>query len=291
VWAGSPLWRLDATSQWPIWRLGPAVAVAQRCKARGTCAGAAGHSHRGQSRRGVAGGQGSPMAPLWCGQWHGHEDGERSTPGKKNVGVAHRGGRTSVRWQRETDAVAFRRWRMAHDGWRRSNVVPIGHGDEGVGEGRAKQKEKERHPRGDSHHWKQGRRRCPDRFRWGETVAYAQRQSNGVSGGRGSFRARWSEVRRSFMARDQGGGGSGTGGTTRRKEEGPQPRPACGRRSASTRKRQVRIGAWHGGMEHPGQGSQGADTWAPWPQCQRFKPFQWVQWFQMISNSFKTVQT
>jgi hypothetical protein len=39
-------------------------------------------------------------------------------------------------------------------------------------------------------------------------------------------------------------------------------------RSASTRKRRAQAGARRGGMECPGQGSQGADVWAPWPQCQ-----------------------
>jgi hypothetical protein len=40
-------------------------------------------------------------------------------------------------------------------------------------------------------------------------------------------------------------------------------------------------------MECPGQGSQVTDVWAPWPQCQRFKP---IHRGSTVSNDFKSIQ-
>jgi hypothetical protein len=56
-----------------------------------------GHDHRGRSQRSGAGGHDSPMTRLVWGRGQGHEGGGRGASGKMRNGVAHRGGRASVR--------------------------------------------------------------------------------------------------------------------------------------------------------------------------------------------------
>jgi hypothetical protein len=77
---------------WTPWRGDPSSGLARPSRWPNGAKCVAGRSHHGQRRHGVTGSQGSPTDPLCCGRWHGHEDDERSTPGKKNDDAPHRGG-------------------------------------------------------------------------------------------------------------------------------------------------------------------------------------------------------
>jgi hypothetical protein len=55
-----------------------------------------------------------------------YEGSARDALGKEKSATAHRGGWASMRRQSRGWMAAFRRRWMSHEGWRRSDVVPIG---------------------------------------------------------------------------------------------------------------------------------------------------------------------